>query len=290
MLGKVTEHWRSKLIEASGLIEAELDFADEGDVPGHVLGPVRDLVQAVLTSIDFALASGDAGERLRDGLVVVITGPPNAGKSSLMNRIADRDVAIVSPFKGTTRDVLSVNLELNGYPVELIDTAGIRRTRNPVEQAGIDRAKSVAKKADLVLWLHESKTKRALLPDISGPAPVWKIQAKCDLYPPEGGGNGRRISALDGEGVGELLHDIGKFAAFKLGTGGSSIIVRHRQRRAFADCREALARLVENSGQLGLEVLAEDLRLAIRALGRVIGSVDVEEILGEIFSRFCIGK
>jgi tRNA modification GTPase len=184
LIGDQAETWRGQIVEALALIEARIDFSDEADVPEDLLGPAMHGAQQLRDAIAAALADGGRGERLRDGLVVAIAGPPNAGKSTLLNRLARREAAIVSPYPGTTRDVIEVHLDLAGYPVTLLDTAGIRSSDDPVEQEGIRRATARAALADLVLWVidsqatehaasivHESKTKTI----------CWLIRNKADL-------------------------------------------------------------------------------------------------------------
>ena len=148
-------HWRHRIIEASALVEAGIDFSDEGDVPDELIAPAREKIEELRIEIEETLASSARGERLREGLVVAIAGPPNAGKSTLLNRLARREAAIVSPHAGTTRDVIEVQLDLDGFPVVLLDTAGIRHTSDPVEEEGVRRARDRAAEADLVLWLTE---------------------------------------------------------------------------------------------------------------------------------------
>src|SRR6185436_16102104 len=149
--------WRARMIEALALVEARIDFSDDADVPEDLIGPALKVVQGLRDEIAEALAGATRGERLRDGLVVAIAGPPNAGKSTLLNRIARRDAAIVSPIPGTTRDVIEVHLDLAGFPVTLLDTAGIHNSSDPVEQEGIRRARARAQGADVVLWVLDAK-------------------------------------------------------------------------------------------------------------------------------------
>src|SRR6187399_231433 len=155
LLGDKARDWRAQIIETSALIEAGIDFSDEGDVPAELIAPALEKIKRLLGEIQKALAAQGQSERLRDGLVVAIAGPPNVGKSTLMNQLARREVAIVSPHAGTTRDVIEVQLDLDGYPVTVIDTAGIRETDDPVEQEGVRRARARAAEADLVLWLAD---------------------------------------------------------------------------------------------------------------------------------------
>src|SRR6267154_4120548 len=192
MLGDKARDWRARIIEASALIEAGIDFSDEGDVPAELIAPALAKIKALLKEIEEVLSAQAQSERLRDGLVVAITGPPNVGKSTLMNQLARREVAIVSPHAGTTRDVIEVQLDLDGYPVTVIDTAGIRQTEDPVEQEGVRRARARAAEADLVLWLvdaqHEENRPQ-------GGVPVWTVRNKIDLDGP--GTAGPRIGAAN---------------------------------------------------------------------------------------------
>ena len=162
LLGDRARDWRAEIIEASALIEAGIDFSDEGDVPAELIAPALAKVKTLVAEIEEVLAAQGQSERLRDGLVVAIAGPPNVGKSTLMNQLARREVAIVSPHAGTTRDVIEVQLDLDGYPVTVIDTAGIRETEDPVEQEGVRRARARAAEADLVLWLTDSSNAESL--------------------------------------------------------------------------------------------------------------------------------
>ena len=160
LLGDRADDWRQRIIEASALVEAGIDFSDEGDVPDDLVAPAGDKIAGLRHEIEAALAASVRGERLREGLVVAIAGPPNAGKSTLLNRLARREAAIVSPHAGTTRDVIEVHLDLGGYPVVLLDTAGIRDTSDPIEEEGVRRARERAAEADLVLWLTEPMADR----------------------------------------------------------------------------------------------------------------------------------
>src|ERR1700759_831400 len=178
LLGDRARDWRARIIEASALIEAGIDFSDEGDVPAELIAPAIAKVKALLAEIRDVLAAQGHAERLRDGLVVAIAGPPNVGKSTLINQLARRDVAIVSPYAGTTRDVIEVQLDLDGYPVTVIDTAGIRETDDPVEQEGVRRALARADEADLALWLADSPD---IGPEHSATTPIWRVRNKIDL-------------------------------------------------------------------------------------------------------------
>ena len=413
MLGGQAEAWRNRLIAALALVEAGIDFSDEADVPGDLLCPALAIAQSLHQEISTALAQAGHGERLRDGLVVAIAGPPNAGKSTLLNRIARREAAIVSPLPGTTRDVIEVHLDLDGFPVTLLDTAGVRATDDPVEQEGVRRARARVAAADLVLWVVEAggpmadpsgpsqpmteggKAGRPLAEGLgrgnarlsgsmaeqpdegAGRTPLWLVRNKTDLlHPHEGAGSmadqsaatskassvpskpdrpmadmatvsdvfrmegstalGARagssplgaatssvtpasvpkapsglpsdtppmerselksvnefkfiysLSALQGTGLEALFAALTAHARSYFGSE-SGLLTRERHRHALREAQAALGRaLAEGFGRE--EILAEELRLASRALGRLTGKVDVEDILEVIFRDFCIGK
>ncbi|UPJ49860.1 tRNA uridine-5-carboxymethylaminomethyl(34) synthesis GTPase MnmE [Bradyrhizobium sp. 200] len=294
LLGDRARDWRTRIIEASALIEAAIDFSDEGDVPAELIAPALAKVKALLIEIEEVLAGQGRSERLRDGLVVAIAGPPNVGKSTLMNQLARREVAIVSPHAGTTRDVIEVQLDLDGYPVTVIDTAGIRETDDPVEQEGVRRARARAADADLVLWLADS-SKVAI--DQDGAAPIWTVRNKTDLEeatrplaeaetPKQGS---FQISASRGDGVPELIAALVGFAQSYFGGSEGGLISRARQRKLLQETAAALQRCIAVVGE-GEELAAEELRTAAQSLGRLLGRVDVEDILDVIFREFCVGK
>ena len=292
LLGDRARDWRERIIEASALIEAGIDFSDEGDVPAELIAPALVRIKALLAEIEEVLAAQGQSERLRDGLVVAITGPPNVGKSTLMNQLARREVAIVSPHAVTTRDVIEVPLDLDGYPVTVIDTAGIRETDDPVEQEGVRRARARAADADLVLWLADSAGSEITH---EGAAPVWRVRNKIDL---EAAGRPMtereaagvfEISASRGDGVPELIAALVGFAQATLGGSEGGLIGRTRQRKLLQETATSLRRSIEVVGQ-GEELAAEELRIAAHSLGRLLGRVDVEDILDVIFRHFCVGK
>lgn len=286
-LGGRAEQWRRRLIEAIALVEASIDFSDEGDVPDSLMRPALEQVAALRAEIAGVLTSSAHSERLRDGLVVAIAGPPNAGKSTLFNRLAQREAAIVSPHAGTTRDVIEVHLDLGGYPVTLLDTAGIRASSDPVEQEGIRRAEARAAAADLVLWLSDGSG--AEMPANNG-TQVWQVLNKADLRPAGARDDaGFAISAARGDGIEALVGALVRFAEATFGAGEAAVISRVRHRTLLEDCRNALDRAVAAEAH-GVELVAEELRSAAAALGRLTGRVDVEDILEVIFRDFCIGK
>lgn len=301
LLGDHARDWRERIIEASALIEAGIDFSDEGDVPAELKAPAVRAIQALHDEISKVLAAQGQAERLRDGLVVAIAGEPNVGKSTLINQLARREVAIVSPHAGTTRDVIEVQLDLDGYPVTVIDTAGIRETDDPVEQEGVRRARARAGDADLVLWLVEGgqavdpESMRSLRRSGDGNASsggsVWIVRNKIDL----GGRKGPvppgefPISASRGDGIPELIDALVMFAADFFGTTEGALVTRARQRDLLRQASDSLRRSLQLVEE-GEELAAEELRAAAYALGRLLGRVDVEDVLGAIFQKFCIGK
>ena len=294
-LGQRVENWRTRLIETQALVEAGIDFSDEGDVPDKLLAPALAVARRLREEIAAALADDKRGERLRDGLVVAIAGPPNAGKSSLLNRLARRDVAIVTPHAGTTRDVIEVHHDLEGYPVTLLDTAGIRDTRDPVEMEGVRRARERAGAADLVLWVTDATADAVGADRGEGRARTWQVRnkidlARRDLKPSPCASEGVfPISALTGAGLAELIAALARFASATLAGAEASLVTRERHRGALRKVVEALDRgLGEGAGRE--DIVAEELRLAARELGRLTGRVDVEDILDVIFRDFCIGK
>jgi tRNA modification GTPase len=392
LLGQRAETWRGRLIEALALVEAGIDFSDEGDVPGDLIRPALKIARELHDEISAALAGAARGERLREGLVVAIAGPPNAGKSTLLNRIARREAAIVSPYAGTTRDVIEVHLDLEGYPVTLLDTAGIRDSDDPVEQEGVRRARARAAEADLVLWVVDAagspdgagarlggggylaaqaeelarsefsggsgsgggggsarlnadgSSSAAFLPNRSSlaeadrpplpdagrspfpetdrpplpfanrsPSPdrvapngvrTWLVRNKADLQENDPHNNQHSVqhpcgdeheftftcSALRGDGIDALICGLVHYAKNYFGSGEPAMVTRGRHRSILVKTKAALARALEKEISDHEDVLAEELRMAARGLGRLTGRVDVEDVLDVIFRDFCIGK
>jgi tRNA modification GTPase len=294
LLGDKARDWRAQIIEASALIEAGIDFSDEGDVPAELIAPALAKVKALLAEIEIVLGAQGQTERLRDGLVVAIAGPVNVGKSTLINQLARREVAIVSPHAGTTRDLIEVQLDLDGYPVTVIDTAGIRESEDPVEQEGVRRARVRAGEADLVLWLADTAGAPV---EYHGAAPVWLVRNKIDLVRPGAAATdsqGRpmaefRISARHGVGLPELIGALVGFAQNYFGGSEGGLIARERQRMLVKDTADSLRRAIAVIGE-GEELAAEELRAAAFSLGRLLGRVDVDDILDVIFREFCVGK
>jgi tRNA modification GTPase len=291
-LSKKVEAWRERLIEAMALIEANLDFSDEADVPENLLIPAARVASEIVVEIEAALADSRRGERLREGFVVAIAGAPNAGKSTLLNALAQRDVAIVSDIPGTTRDVIEVALDLDGVPVVLVDAAGIRETSDPIEQEGVRRALARAESADLVLMLEPAGGTLIDIP-IQPHQAMWRIRTKSDVIDsdskrpliPE---DSLVVSAKTGTGIDALLKRLSSEA--QRFAGEPALVTRQRQKTALAEAAKLLAAAAASTAGEGEELFAENLRLAARSLGRVTGRVDVEDVLDKIFSSFCIGK
>ena len=280
------QDWRYAILGLQAQAEAEIDFADEGDVPQDVAADIGDRIKSLSRSMEAALVDGRRGEILRQGFTVVLAGPPNAGKSSLMNALVRRDVAIVSAIPGTTRDLIEVSLDLDGLPVTLVDTAGLREAGEEIEMEGIRRTRARAADADLVLWLTGPDQCDAPLglPE----APLVYIHTKADLRAIESDPEqGLRLSARSGVGVDALLSLISARAGEALRPEEPALMSRERHRVALRDALGALGRIRPGSP---VEVVAEELRIAARALASIIGLVGPEDVLGEIFSRFCIGK
>jgi tRNA modification GTPase len=290
LLGDKARNWRQQIIEALALVEVGIDFSDEGDVSAELMAPALDKAEALRREIEHVLSAQGRSERLRDGLVVAIAGQPNVGKSTLMNQLARRDVAIVSPHAGTTRDVIEVQLDLDGYPVTVIDTAGIRETMDPVEEEGVRRARARAGEADLVLWLVDSTD--AARPEgwlTESDAPVWIISTKTDVSAAASRDARLTISAERGDGMSDLMSALIAFASQYFGQGEAGFITRDRQRDLLRRTVDLLQHAA-TSAQQGDELVAEDLRAAAHQLGRLLGRVDVEDVLDSIFRDFCIGK
>ncbi|MGH6775387.1 tRNA uridine-5-carboxymethylaminomethyl(34) synthesis GTPase MnmE [Brucella tritici] len=280
--------WRQRLLRARAFIEAELDFADESDVPGSVSEQVWQSLALLKREIENHIASGKRASMLRDGLHVVIVGAPNAGKSSLLNFLAGREVAIISEEAGTTRDLLEVKLDLGGIPVYVTDTAGLRETDSSVEKIGIERARARMADADLVLLLEDMSDPIEVTPDETS-AILWRIGTKADLKGEPSGNWSYRISMKNGEGLDGLLNALQSFAEAQIGQIEDAVPTRQRHINLLRSTVAEIDRAISGTN-LPLELRAENMRLASQHLGRITGDVDVEEILDVIFSQFCIGK
>jgi len=287
-LARECEAIRLSLLDAMTAVETQIDFTDVEDASDFSLESVRGAARAAIGRIDRALATADAAQRLREGFTVVIAGPPNVGKSTLMNALAGRDVAIVSPIPGTTRDLIEVFLDLHGYPVILVDTAGVRDSADAIEQEGVARARRRAGSADLTLWLNDG----GLAAPPSMGSSTLAVRTKIDLAKAGATALDRAslaISAKTGAGIDHLLDVIAELAEERMSSGELALLTLERHRRAFEDARQALASILA-SGATEPELIAEDLRRAAAAMDRIVGRIGVEEVLGEIFSRLCVGK
>jgi tRNA modification GTPase len=287
---------RIRLLDLMALVETELDFSDEGDSPDDVTLQVQERLPEIHQQLESLKISHERAELIREGLSVLIAGPPNAGKSSLLNALAKREAAIVSEHAGTTRDLIEVKLDLGGFPVNLVDTAGIRDSEDPIEREGIQRAFKKSQNADLVLWLVPLGSEEIEPPEELQRRPLWRIATKADLSPKRDGsdltrgpdGRALELSVNTGLNLDFLMDRLQVFANENMTVTGSLIVANARQRSAIDGAVRALADAGRKS--LPLEILAEDLRRACFALEELIGKVGVEEILNSLFARFCIGK
>lgn len=278
--------WRRRLIHARAMIEAEIDFADEEDVPGSVSDAVWSDVAAMIGEIGRHVDGFKAAEIIRDGFEVVILGAPNAGKSSLFNALARREAAIVTDEPGTTRDLLEVAMDLNGLKVRIVDTAGLRDAAGKVESIGIERARAKAGETDLILLLEDLAEPLAI-GDIPSGAPLLRVGTKSDITGASAEGYDLVISSKDGTGLSSLLDEIGRRAAKAAGDVSEVLPSRLRHVELLKEATGFLQAALSGHSQ---ELRAEELRLAGDRLGRIIGAVDVEDLLDVIFSQFCIGK
>lgn len=285
-LSKIYESWRTRLIEIAALTEAAIDFSDEGDVSASSFAEARKRAVSLQKEVAAHLDDGHRGEILRDGFRVALLGPPNAGKSSLLNVLARREAAIVSAEAGTTRDVIEVRLDLAGLPVIVSDTAGIREASNDIEREGIRRSLAAARDADLVLWLTENS--ESIPPLNFSRETSLEIRSKQDLGF-ESEFRGLAISAKTGAGIDELIAEIARRATEAVGSGVEPALTRVRHREALENALKDISGFLNGPAD-AIELRAEDVRRAAHALGRITGRVDVEDVLDQIFSRFCIGK
>jgi len=287
--------WREKLLKILSHIEAKIDFPDE-DLPNKVIAEVQITTNSVLTEIKKTLDDQNVGERIREGFKIAIIGPPNSGKSSLLNYLSKRDVAIVSEIAGTTRDVIETHLNLDGYPVIVSDTAGIRSSKNEIEKKGIKIALKRAEDADLRLVIISAKnvdftsvlkgllTKNAILVVNKSDLIKGKLNSKYKKY------EHVLISIKKDLNLNKLISKIKSKLKNKFITTEDILITRERHRQNLINCVQHLEKFQKKKSALDFDKAAEDLRLAIRHLGMIVGKVDVEELLGSIFNDFCIGK
>lgn len=293
-LSNLYEGWTETLKKALAHLEADIEFPDE-DLPDGIAPEIIPIIQRLIAEIGEHLDDNRRGERLRDGIQMVVIGAPNAGKSSLINALSQRDVAIVSDIAGTTRDIIDVHLDLGGYPVILSDTAGLRpdqigeEEQDSIESEGIRRALRRAEEADIKLLLFdgtelEPDSHTIDLFDESALIAINKIDSGVNVEIEQ---EAIQISAQTGEGIDELINALIEKAATLVGQGETPSLTRKRHRSALEECKETL----ERSAKAVLpELMAEDMRLAIRYIGRITGKVDVEDLLDVIFRDFCIGK
>jgi tRNA modification GTPase len=284
-LGGVYRDWQGRLVRILAQQEALIDFPDE-DLPAEVEAGLLAEIVSLMAAMHQHLKDGDRGERLRRGLVLALAGVPNVGKSSLVNTLCRRDVAIVSPVPGTTRDVIEVRLDLSGIPVTLQDLAGLRETSDPVEVEGVRRAQDRVASADIVLQVVAPPYDVLPTLDVWVGARVIKVASKSDLGIPSPEGM-VRVSSLTGEGCDHLVAMLGDVAQSLAGIGETPSLTRARHRAAVNAAAGHLHAALDVSG---VELRGEELRLALRSLGRILGSVGVEELLDSVFSQFCIGK
>ncbi len=283
-LSNKVEDWRRDLIRAVALIEATIDFADE-DIPQDVTPEVTELLNGVLGDLQQQVDGSFAAERIREGFEVAIIGPPNAGKSTLLNTLAGRDAAITSEIAGTTRDIIEVRMDIAGLPVTLLDTAGLRETDDVVESIGVERAIMRAKRADIRVFIND--TEGTLVFGLHPSSDDILVKSKADLRK---SGKGLNISSITGEGIDELVLAIS--AVLERKSSGAMVASRERHRVALNSSIQHIITgksIISDSYDLS-ELAAEEIHLGISALNSLIGRVDVEHILDEIFSSFCLGK
>ena len=298
-LQETVEHWRNDLIDSLVMIECDLDFSDEMDAPSISRAKVRVKCEEILRSLTPLTAEDAQVERIREGMTVLIAGPPNAGKSTLLNAITRRDVAIVSERAGTTRDLIEVKLDLGGFPVNLIDTAGIRASDDPLEREGVQRALKKSAAADLILWLSPVGEAYCAPPRELADRPLWGVLTKSDAVDHKmqlevsgnqgpAGESKIEISAKTGRNLDILIKRLESYARLSMSVEGSLIVANERQRSAIRSAAVALKAATDENAPL--EIVAEDLRRACFFLESLIGRVGVDDVLERIFARFCIGK
>ena len=294
--GKKYENWREKLLKVLSNVEAKIDFPDE-DLPQNILSNIKNTTQIVSKEIKKVLDDKKVGERIREGFKISILGPSNAGKSSLLNYLSRRDVAIVSEIAGTTRDVLETHLNLDGYPVILSDTAGIRDAKDEIEKRGIKLALKKSENADLNIVVIEPKSGyfTGVLKGLISSENTILVINKSDLAPKAEFENYKNlnpiiISVKEEKNLDKLILEIRNRLKNKFLSTADTIITRERHRQHLIQCLSYLDSFKEKKDIQEFDKAAEDLRLATRHLGMIVGKIDVEEVLGSIFNDFCIGK
>lgn len=290
-LSETYENWRDELTGLIALVEVMVDFPDEGDVSPEASAPLRARLQSLMDEIDNGLGDRGVGERIREGFRVAILGPPNAGKSTLLNRLAGREAAIVTAVPGTTRDVIEVRRTLAGQIVWFADTAGLRETEDEIEAEGVRRALRAAEEADLVIALTDGADPSPSPTPLPPGVEAIQVTSKADVSAPVLAGADHVISAKTGAGIAGLEEDIAARIAARVAGVEAPVITRarHRERLLMGRASLAAALAALDAGD-GFELVAEDLRMAVRQLSAVIGRIDVEDVLGAVFSKFCIGK
>ena len=287
--------WRAKLLKILAHVEAKIDFPDE-DLPKDILDEIQKTSNQVSKEIEKVLDDQKVGERIREGFKIAIVGPTNAGKSSLLNYLSKRDVAIVSEIAGTTRDVIETHLNLDGYPVVVSDTAGIRESKNEIEKKGIKLALNRAEDADLKLIIVDAKSVdfTSVLKELIDENAILVVN-KSDLIAGNINNELKKhdhilVSIKNNLNLDKLILKIKKKLENKFISYGDILITRERHRQHLEQCISHLKNFKNKNGSEDYDKAAEDLRLATRHLGMIVGKVDVEEILGSIFNDFCIGK
>jgi len=291
-LKELYETWRVKLIKLSAYLEAEMDFSDEA-LPSNINESVYSNIREIVSDIEIHLLDKNRGQKIRDGIQVALLGAPNAGKSSLLNILAKKDVVIVSDISGTTRDVVKINLDLEGIPVSVSDTAGIHSASGKIEKEGIKRSYIESKSSDIRIIILDGETWPEVpseIIDLINDDSILLLN-KSDLVKISSSNvikqQPKVISCLKGIGISEFTKELTEMVKNRYDIGENPLITRERHRKAASDCLEALKRSLKVDQ---IELLAEDLRLAIYALARITGRVDVEDILDVVFRDFCIGK
>ncbi len=287
-LGQLYENWRTMLVRNMAYLEAFIDFPEE-EIPPEKMAVIDEQTSQLIAEIEQHLNDNERGQRLREGFQIALIGVPNVGKSSLMNALTHKDIAIVSQIAGTTRDVVEAHLDVAGFPVILADTAGLREEAGEIESEGIRRAVRKAEKSDLILYVQDMVHYPEIepLPEALEHIPTYIVWNKQDMYPSTTVQGGYAVSAKTGAGIHTLWSDITNYLKETFAPRGNGAITRERYRVALTACVKSLrsAMVAEE-----LELKAEDLRLAARALGRITGRIETDELLDVIFRDFCIGK